>query len=93
MDKISNKEVAMQNKLKLWRTKIGLTQQELADKMGIARGTIIRVENGAQPTPTFVGKLLPVLRKHYPDINYDDIFLGEVDGITNNAVGSNQHTA
>lgn len=89
-----DKEVAMQNKLKLWRIKIGLTQEELAAEMGITRGTVIAIENNKnQPSARFVNKTLSVFRKRYPDVNYEDIFLGEVDGIANTAVGSNQQMA
>ena len=39
-------------KLKLYRRKIGLTQEELAKKSGISRTTISALENGKQETTT-----------------------------------------
>ncbi len=39
-------------KLKLYRQKMGLTQEELAKKSGISRVTISALENGRQETTT-----------------------------------------
>lgn len=36
----------MRNKIKIMRAKIGLTQEELADKVGVRRETIVFLEQG-----------------------------------------------
>lgn len=36
----------MANKIKLYRTMLGLSQHELAEKVGVTRATINSVENG-----------------------------------------------
>lgn len=36
----------MKNKIKEFREKLGFTQQDLADKVGVSRQTIISLENG-----------------------------------------------
>jgi putative transcriptional regulator len=36
----------MRNKIKVMRAKIGLTQEELADKVGVRRETIVFLEQG-----------------------------------------------
>ena len=69
----------MQNNLKLWRTKIGLTQAELANEMEFSRWVINQVEQGKhEPSAQFVGKLLEVIHKSYPKAKYEDVFMPEV---------------
>lgn len=36
----------MANKIKLYRTMLGLSQHELAEKVGVTRATINSIENG-----------------------------------------------
>ncbi len=40
------------NRFKLLRYERGLTQEQLADGAGIARGTVIRLENLSEPMPS-----------------------------------------
>ncbi len=48
--------------LKAWRTKAGLTQQELAERVGVSRKTINTVENEVfVPSTTLSLKLAAVL--------------------------------
>jgi len=49
-------------RLRFWRERKALTQQQLADKAGITRVTVARVEAGLeQPYPTTVRKLADAL--------------------------------
>lgn len=84
----------MQNNLKIWRSKMGLTQEELAQDMGMSRWTIIHVENGKlDPSAKFIRKALNVLRKQYPDVSFEDIFLLEPVTTANTTGSNNQHSA
>jgi putative transcriptional regulator len=40
------KEECIENKVNEYRTKIGLTQEQLAEKVGVTRQTIIAIEKG-----------------------------------------------
>jgi len=43
-------EVAsMKNKLKVYRSMLDLTQEQLADKIGVSRQTVIAIENDKYP--------------------------------------------
>lgn len=48
-------------KLKEWRERRALTQEQLAEKAGVSRGTIIRIEAGEQAHPPTVRKLADAL--------------------------------
>lgn len=48
-------------RLREWREKRALTQDELAQKSGVSRGTIIRIERGAEAFPPTVRKLAAAL--------------------------------
>lgn len=48
-------------RLKEWREKRALTQEQLADKSGVSRGTIARIERGEDTFPTTVRKLADAL--------------------------------
>jgi len=48
--------------LKKYRNKAGLTQQQLADKTGIDRATIVRYENGSRTPPL---ENLKILAKYF----------------------------
>lgn len=48
-------------RLREWRERRALTQEELAQKAGVGRGTIIRIERGADAFPPTVRKLATAL--------------------------------
>jgi len=45
------------NKVRYWRIKRGLTLEQLAEKSGVNRDTISRIENGRIARPLTMGKL------------------------------------
>ena len=50
------------NRIKEWRTELGLTQAELAEKVGVTRKTVNTVENGVfTPSATLAIKLAAAL--------------------------------
>ena len=54
----------MNNKIALFRKKIKMTQQELADKVGVTRQTIISLEKGRyNPSLELAYKITKVLKK------------------------------
>jgi len=60
-------------RLRMWRERRAMTQQELADKAGITRVALSRIESGqAEPRPTTVRRLAQVLRVE-PDALMDPI--------------------
>ncbi len=46
MASVSNMTERINNKVNACRTKLGLTQEELAEKVGVTRQTIIAIEKG-----------------------------------------------
>jgi putative transcriptional regulator len=67
--------VAMKNKLKVYRAMHNLTQEQLAEKIGVTRQTIIAIE---------ANKYLPSLRLAFKmaelfDVTIEDIFSCEGD--------------
>ena len=61
----------MKNKLKLYRTQNSLTQEDLADKIGVSRQTIIAIETGRYlPSITLAFKLARLFQ-----VNIEDIFI------------------
>jgi len=61
----------MKNKLKLYRIQKSLTQEDLADKIGVSRQTIIAIETGRYlPSITLAFKLA-----HLFQVNIEDIFI------------------
>lgn len=61
----------MKNKLKLYRTQNSLTQEDLADKIGVSRQTIIAIETGHYlPSITLAFKLAKLFK-----VNIEDIFI------------------
>ena len=64
----------MQSRLREWRTKRAMSQQELADKAGMTKANISRIELGLQiPRPATVRKLAAALGVSTEDlIVWDD---------------------
>ncbi len=61
----------MKNKLKLYRIQNSLTQEDLADKIGVSRQTIIAIETGRYlPSITLAFKLAKLFK-----VNIEDIFI------------------
>lgn len=50
----------MESKLKEARKKKGLTQEELAEKSGVSRGTIVALENGDNNVVTKTSTLVKI---------------------------------
>jgi transcriptional regulator with XRE-family HTH domain len=48
-------------RLKEWRERRALTQDELAEKAGVSRGTVNRIEQGHEAFPPTVRKLAQAL--------------------------------
>jgi putative transcriptional regulator len=62
---------ALGNRLKDVRTVAGLTQAELAERVGVSRKTINTVENGVfTPSTLLALKLAAVLKKRVEDLFY-----------------------
>ena len=61
----------MKNKVKSYRVEASLTQEELADKIGVSRQTIIAIESGKYlPSITLAFKLAKLFQ-----VNIEDIFI------------------
>ena len=61
----------MKNKLKLYRIQNSLTQEDLADKIGVSRQTIIAIESGRYlPSITLAFNLAKLFK-----VNIEDIFI------------------
>lgn len=61
----------MQNNIKEWRQKFNFTQQELADKVGVRRETIIFLEQGKyNPSLKLAMDISKILK-----IKVDDLFI------------------
>jgi transcriptional regulator with XRE-family HTH domain len=52
-----------QQELVAFRERLGLTQQELADRLGVDRVTIARWETGARAIPAFLGLALETVER------------------------------
>ncbi len=64
----------VKNKLKVYRAANNLTQEQLADKVGVTRQTIIAIEsNKYLPSLDLAFKLA-----HYFQVSVDDIFIYQV---------------
>ena len=62
--------ILMKNDLKVYRAKFDLTQEELANKVGVTRQTIISIEKGRyEPSLSLAFKLA-----NYFDVKIEDIF-------------------
>lgn len=61
----------MKTKITFYRNKIGITQEELADLVGVTRQTIISLEQGRyNPSLELAHKITKVLKRKY----IEDIF-------------------
>lgn len=62
-------DLSIRNRVKLARVEHGLTQQELADRVGVTRQTIGLIEAGAyNPTLSLCLRLTRVLSKSLTDL-------------------------
>jgi DNA-binding XRE family transcriptional regulator len=53
--------------LKEWRERLGLSQEQLAEKLKVARNTINRWENGKRAIPEFLELALKTVERELPD--------------------------
>ena len=61
----------MANKIKLYRTMLGLSQQELAGQVGVTRATINSIENGKTiPSLKLANDIAVVLGRSINDVFY-----------------------
>ncbi|PQL20957.1 helix-turn-helix domain-containing protein [Veillonella denticariosi JCM 15641] len=59
----------MANKIKLYRTMLGLSQHELAEKVGVTRATINSIENGKTiPSLKLANDIAVVLGRSINDV-------------------------
>lgn len=59
----------MVNKIKLYRTMLGLSQHELAEKVGVTRATINSIENGKTiPSLKLANDIAVVLGRSISDV-------------------------
>lgn len=66
-----NEELILKNNLKEVRTKKGLSQQKLADMIGVSRNTISSIETGQfNPTAKLALILCIALDKKFEDLFY-----------------------
>jgi putative transcriptional regulator len=71
-------EIAMKNKLKMYRVNSELTQEQLADKVGVTRQTIIAIEADKYlPSLNLAFKLSRLFKVIIEDIF---VYQGETDG-------------
>jgi len=65
----------MQNKLKVFRAMHDLTQESLAEKLGVTRQTIVSIENGKYDPS--IGLAFKIAR--FFIVNIEDVFMYEED--------------
>ena len=65
----------MQNKLKVFRAMHDLTQESLAEKLGVTRQTIVSIENGKYDPS--IGLAFKIAR--FFNIKIEDVFICEED--------------
>jgi len=62
----------MRNRIKVIRAELDLTQQELADKIGICRATLNRIESGkVTPNGDTIARFVRALERPASDIFFD----------------------
>ncbi len=62
-------QVELKNKIKDFRTNLGFTQEELAEKAGVTRQTIISIEKGVYaPSITLAILLCKALKKEVEQV-------------------------
>ncbi len=65
----------MQNKLKVFRAMHDLTQESLAEKLGVTRQTIVSIENGKYDPS--IGLAFKIAR--FFNVKIEDVFMYEED--------------
>lgn len=66
-----NEELILKNNLKIVRIEKGLSQQKLADLVGVSRNTISSIETGQfNPTAKLALVLCIALEKNFEDLFY-----------------------
>lgn len=66
-------DMAILNKLRLFRSQVGLTQEELAQKTGVTRQTIISIEKGNYtPSVQLALRLAKVLEITVEELFYEE---------------------
>ena len=51
------------HQLKLWRKRMGYTQSQLADEIGVLRGTVARWETNQRAIPAPISLLLDLIKR------------------------------
>lgn len=70
---VKNLEVEVRNKLKVFRAMKDLTQEELAEKIGVSRQTVIAIEsNKYLPSLALVFKIAKLFKVKIEDIFYEE---------------------
>lgn len=65
----------MVNKVKGYRVMAGYTQEDIAEKLGISRLSVIRKETGiGNYNEEEQKQLLKLLKEKIPDLNREDVF-------------------
>jgi transcriptional regulator with XRE-family HTH domain len=72
-DYLPDMAIQLSTKIQLLRKKLGLTQPEFADRVGVSQGTVSRWEKGAAPTHQHLTKLAEL-----DGISLDEFLLGAV---------------
>ena len=68
-----NSHLALKNNLKLYRQKLGLTQTQLAEKVGSSKNTISSIETGQFCPTAYLAYLLCIAL----DCKFEDLFYFE----------------
>lgn len=62
-------------KLVIYRDRLGLTQEQMAELLGIGQGTYNRKEKGkSQFTQPEINEVMKIVRQSFPDATVDEIF-------------------
>lgn len=65
----------MQNRIKEFRQKLGITQEEFADKIGVSRQTVVSIEKGKYNPSMVLGFRIAKLF----NVTVEEIFIMEDD--------------